>query len=104
MRLLATTNGIWYSGAQVYLYAFRQIAHCGGERGHILYFADGNSPSYVEVLCGSRMGNSGEGDIALVLIPSNDLLRHPISNRVFHITKRLAKRHEIFYSVGFKYA
>lgn len=23
---------------------------------------------------------------------------------VFHITKRLAKRHEIFYSVGFKYA
>jgi len=50
------------------------------------------------------MGNSGEGDITLVLIPPNDLLRHPISNRLFHIAKRLAKRHEIFCSVGFKYA
>jgi len=32
----------------------------------------------------------------ILLIPPNDLLRHPIPNRVFHLTKRLAKRHEIF--------
>ncbi|MFZ8840606.1 MAG: glycosyltransferase [Pyrobaculum sp.] len=32
----------------------------------------------------------------LLLIPPNDLLRHPIPNRMFHIAKRLAKRHEIF--------
>jgi pantoate kinase len=32
----------------------------------------------------------------LLLIPPNDLLRHPIPNRMFHVAKRLAKRHEIF--------
>ena len=31
----------------------------------------------------------------LLLIPPNDLLRHPIPNRMFHIAKRLAKKHEI---------
>jgi glycosyltransferase involved in cell wall biosynthesis len=32
----------------------------------------------------------------ILLIPPNDLLRHPIPNRMFHLTKRLAKGHEIF--------
>ena len=32
----------------------------------------------------------------LLLIPPNDLLRHPIPNRMYHIAKRLAKKHEIY--------
>jgi glycosyltransferase involved in cell wall biosynthesis len=30
------------------------------------------------------------------MIPPNDLLRHPIPNRMYHIAKRLANNHEIF--------
>jgi len=32
----------------------------------------------------------------ILLIPPNDLLRHPIPNRMFHIAKRLAERHDIY--------
>jgi len=31
----------------------------------------------------------------IFLIPPNDLLRHPIPNRLYHIAKRLAKKHKI---------
>jgi glycosyltransferase involved in cell wall biosynthesis len=32
----------------------------------------------------------------IFIIPPNDLLRHPIPNRMYHIAKRLANNHEIF--------
>jgi len=32
----------------------------------------------------------------IFMIPPNDLLRHPIPNRMYHIAKRLANNHEIF--------
>ncbi len=32
----------------------------------------------------------------ILLIPPNDLLRHPIPNRLYHIAKRLAERHTIY--------
>jgi len=32
----------------------------------------------------------------IFIIPPNDLLRHPIPNRVYHIAKRLANNHQIF--------
>jgi glycosyltransferase involved in cell wall biosynthesis len=32
----------------------------------------------------------------IFIIPPNDLLRHPIPNRMYHIAKRLANDHEIF--------
>jgi glycosyltransferase involved in cell wall biosynthesis len=31
----------------------------------------------------------------ILVVPPNDLLRHPIPNRLFHITRRLSLRHEI---------
>jgi glycosyltransferase involved in cell wall biosynthesis len=32
----------------------------------------------------------------IFIIPPNDLLRHPIPNRIYHIAKRFAKRHDIY--------
>ena len=32
----------------------------------------------------------------ILLVPPNDLLRHPIPNRMYHIAKRLARKHEIY--------
>jgi len=32
----------------------------------------------------------------VLIVPPNDLLRHPIPNRLYHIAKRLAERYEIF--------
>jgi glycosyltransferase involved in cell wall biosynthesis len=32
----------------------------------------------------------------IFLVPPNDLLRHPIPNRMYHIAKRLTRKHDIF--------
>jgi glycosyltransferase involved in cell wall biosynthesis len=32
----------------------------------------------------------------ILIVPPNDLLRHPIPNRLYHIAKRLAQRHTIY--------
>ena len=32
----------------------------------------------------------------ILLIPPNDLLRHPVPNRMYHIAKRLARNHDIY--------
>jgi len=34
--------------------------------------------------------------VRILLVPPNDLLRHPIPNRMYHIAKRLARKHEIY--------
>jgi len=34
--------------------------------------------------------------VRILLIPPNDLLRHPIPNRMYHIAKRLARKHDIY--------
>jgi len=31
----------------------------------------------------------------ILLVPPNDLLRHPIPNRMYHIAKRLARKYDI---------
>jgi len=64
------------------------------ERPHIVF--RGWKLLLIKVFCGGRLGNSGGVNMRLLLIPPNDLLRHPIPNRMFHIAKRLAKRHEIY--------
>jgi len=32
----------------------------------------------------------------VLIVPPNDLLRHPIPNRLYHIAKRLAEKYGIF--------
>ena len=32
----------------------------------------------------------------ILLIPPNDLLRHPVPNRMYHIAKRLARNYDIY--------